>query len=301
MLFGISNITKERLTNELTEQKQVGLTIVRLDKIHPIVSGNKLFKLHFFLDEAIRLQKNTIITFGGAYSNHLVATALRCKMAGLNSVGIVRGEKPKKLSHTLEACMDYGMELIFISRKEYERKVDPAFQQTLKLKYPDYYLIPEGGFGILGSEGAARILDNLDEPVTHICCAIGTATTVAGLLTGIKAHQQVLGIPVLKGLTDIESRILHLTRNKINLKQLQLFHNYHFGGYAKYTPELIRFMNQQYNEHHLPTDFVYTAKMLFATMDLIKKDYFPKGSKIACLHTGGLQGNLSLPAGSLVF
>jgi 1-aminocyclopropane-1-carboxylate deaminase/D-cysteine desulfhydrase-like pyridoxal-dependent ACC family enzyme len=253
------------------------------------------------LESALESKSQMMITFGGAYSNHLVATAYSCHLAGLQSVGIVRGERPKKISHTLEACMKYGMELKFISRNDYDEDKVEFFQQNLQDEYNKFCLIPEGGYSLLGVKGAALISDTIEETSTHICCAIGTATTVAGLLIGGKEHQQIIGIPVLKGMNDIESRIAFLTGDKVTNARLSLFFDYHFGGYAKYSSELVSFMNQLYHDHELPSDFVYTAKMLFGTFDLIKKDHFPKGSKITCIHTGGLQGNLSLSPNTLIF
>jgi 1-aminocyclopropane-1-carboxylate deaminase len=288
----------QTLDCKLTQQKKVQLQVLRLDKVHPIVSGNKIFKLHYFIES---LQNKKVITFGGAYSNHLVATAFTCKQNNIDCIGIVRGEQPKELSHTLLHCIEYGMQLIFISRKEYDKKDTTSFIEELKNKYDDCIIIPEGGYNIKGAEGAAAIMDHISSDATHICCAVGTATTIAGLLLNAKPHQNIIAFPVLKGLTDIEQRLVFLTGGNFNKQQLHVEYNYHFGGYAKKTPELIQFMNELYNEHQLPTDFVYTAKMMYGIMDLIKKDFFLPGSKICCVHTGGLQGNLSLPKNTLTF
>lgn len=298
MLFNISNISIDTIANDCLEQKKVSLSVIRLDKIHPIVSGNKLFKLHYFLEEAIQSSLPGILTFGGAYSNHLVATAYACKTTGLKSVGFVRGEKPVKLSPTLIACMDYGMQLHFMPRAAYDKKDDIDFLKNLPDEWKQYLMVPEGGYHPKGAAGAALITDLVDESTTHICTALGTATTLAGLITGAKENQQVIGIPVLKGMSDIAERISFLTNST---HPFQLLDDYHFGGYAKKTPELIRFMNLLYHQYRLPTDFVYTAKMMFAVFDSIEKGFFAPGSKITCLHTGGLQGNVSLPAGTLIF
>jgi 1-aminocyclopropane-1-carboxylate deaminase len=298
MLFNTSNISIDTITNDCLREKKVSLTVVRLDKIHPVVSGNKLFKLHYFLKEAIQSSLPGILTFGGAYSNHLVATAYACKITGLKSVGIVRGEKPVILSPTLIACMEYGMQLHFIPRTEYDKKEEIDFLNNLPYEWKQYLVVPEGGFHPKGAAGAALIMDLVDESTTHICTALGTATTLAGILTGAKENQQVIGIPVLKGMVDIADRISVLTNS---IHPFQLMEGYHFGGYAKKTSELILFMNQLYQQYGLPTDFVYTAKMMFAVLDGIEKDLFAPGSKIACLHTGGLQGNASLPTGTLIF
>ncbi|HTB51440.1 MAG TPA: pyridoxal-phosphate dependent enzyme [Ferruginibacter sp.] len=300
MLFDNSNIKVDTIKSQLLDQLGIELSVLRLDLIHPIISGNKLFKLFYFLQDAEKFPQRTIITFGGAYSNHLVATAYACKLAGLKSVGIVRGEKPSKLSHSLQNCLEYGMELKFISRQAYDQKEETDFQQNLLQKFDNAVILPEGGYDPNGAKGASLIMNYINEDTTHICCALGTATTVAGLLSAVKAHQHIVAVPVLKGLHDIDERISFLLDNK-GFQALQVLHGYHFGGYAKYTSALLSFMNELYEQHQLPTDFVYTAKMFFAVFDSIKKQQFPKGSKIVCLHTGGLQGNLSLPVNSLFF
>lgn len=301
MVLPISNIITENLADKLFDEKQVGLSVLRLDMTHHVVSGNKLYKLQFFLQSAVKQSADGIITFGGAYSNHLVATAFACREAGLKSIAVVRGERPKVLSHTLNACMEYGMLLKFVSRQVYDQKELPDFLSALKIGYENYLLVPERGYHPSGASGAKLIMDLIDPHCTHICCAVGTATTGAGLLLGIKKKQQVIMVPVLKDMHDLEQRILYLTNRSFTSQQYKIMPDYHFGGYAKKTQELISFMNSLYEKHRLPTDFVYTGKMLFGIIDSIKKDYFPAGSKIVCVHTGGLQGNLSLPKDTLVF
>jgi 1-aminocyclopropane-1-carboxylate deaminase len=302
MLLDILNIEINKLENELFNEKQISLFVIRLDKIHPIVSGNKLFKLHYFLQDAILSSHKTIITFGGAYSNHLAATAYACKIEGLKSIAIVRGEKPLRLSHTLQFCLDNEMQLKFIDRNNYAKKHETDFLNNIKAEFGESIIIPEGGYHPLGAKGAALIMEALKEKdFTHICCATGTATTIAGLLLNTASNQQIISIPILKGMADINERVLFLTENKANLNQLKILPDYHFGGYAKSSPELFAFMNLLYEQYKLPTDFVYTGKMLFGVFDSIKKNIFPKGSTIACLHTGGLQGNLSLSGGTLIF
>jgi 1-aminocyclopropane-1-carboxylate deaminase len=300
MLLNNANIKVDHLENQLLDQLGIQLSVLRLDLIHPIISGNKLFKLFYFLQDAENSPHKQIITFGGSYSNHLVATAYACQLKGLRSVGIVRGERPIQLSHSLQNCIEYGMQLKFISRQEYDLKEKQDFKDSLLKEFGEAIIIPEGGYNTIGAKGAALILDHIDTKTTHICCALGTATTVAGILSATKEGQKVIAVPVLKGLYDINERISFLLPDKKN-NNLQIIDNYHFGGYARYTPELIAFMNDLYKQYQLPTDFVYTAKMFFGIFDLINKQYFPPGSKIVCIHTGGLQGNLSLPVNSLFF
>lgn len=278
------------------------LQVLRLNEVHPIISGNKLFKLHYFL-ERLKLKPSAkkVITFGGAYSNHLVATAYACKINNIECTGIVRGEAPEALSYTLQHCIEYGMQLQFTSRETYSHKEDTDFIQHLKQQHGDCIIIPEGGYDITGAKGASLISKWIAHDITHICCAAGTATTAAGLLLNIQPHQQVILFPVLKGMSDIPDRVDYLTEGHFNKKQLHIADGYHFGGYAKKTGELIQFINTLYNGQQLPTDFVYTGKMMYGVMDLIQKDFFAAGSKLCCIHTGGLQGNLSLPAGTLTF
>ncbi|WP_462253759.1 1-aminocyclopropane-1-carboxylate deaminase/D-cysteine desulfhydrase [Ferruginibacter sp.] len=299
--MNILNAPVEILNDELFQQKKVSVSVLRLDKIHPVVSGNKLFKLHYFLQQAISSAHKTIVTFGGAYSNHLVATAFACQAPGLKSIGIVRGEKPAQLSATLQQCSNYGMQLKFISREAYSKKEEDDFLSALKNEYGECIIIPEGGYHALGAKGAALIYDLIkDNSYTHICTATGTATTLAGLLLN-DSGKKIISVPVLKGMNDTEKRINFLLGNNFKTDMLQIFNEYHFGGYAKKTEVLTEFMNCLWQQHQLPTDFVYTAKLFFAVFDKIKSNYFEEHSNILCLHTGGLQGNSSLPAGTLLF
>ena len=299
ILFEENDLEFNELSGPLFTEKKISLSIARLDKIHPLISGNKLFKLHYFLEEALKYEHRPVLTFGGAYSNHLAATAHACKIAGTRSIGIIRGERPPILSHTLKQCEVNGMELHFISRAEYR---DPAgFIAQLTASYGDCIISPEGGYHPMGAKGASLIMNKLKKRnATHICTAIGTATTAAGLLMNTIANETIVGIPVLKQMDDIEQRISWLCGNDY-FNKLVIFDGYHFGGYAKRTKELILFMNDFFNQYKIPTDFVYTAKMMYAVIDKIKAGYFAEGSNIICLHTGGLQGNDSLPASTLVF
>jgi 1-aminocyclopropane-1-carboxylate deaminase len=302
MLPDISKANIEVLHDELFIQKQVTLSVLRLDRIHPVVSGNKFFKLHYFLEEALVSKRDTILTFGGAYSNHLAATACACKVLKLKSIAVVRGEKPAIFSHTLNECIENGMLLKFVSRQQFSEKDNADFIDDLKKEFGNCLIIPEGGYAPAGAKGAALIIDLIQyNSYTHICTASGTATTTAGLLLAAKPEQIVVSLPVLKGMTDNKTRIKELTENTSDLKNLLILDDYHFGGYAKKTDELISFMNDCWIKYKLPLDFVYTGKMLYGIIDSIKKDRFDKGSKILCVHTGGLQGNKSLPLNSLLF
>lgn len=301
LLFEDSGLEISKLESPLFNKSKVEVYLARLDKMHPVISGNKLFKLHFFLEESLRQDRKSILTFGGAYSNHLVATAFACQSLGIPSIGIVRGEPAEMLSHTLQQCTRYGMKLHPIPRSNYLRIHSETFIEQMAAQFGDCIMIPEGGFHPMGMKGASLIMQRISEiKATHVCTAIGTATTFSGLLKNNDHHKTIVGIPVIKNMQDIEERF-----RKLGIRERPdnyvIFNEYHFGGYARKTDELLKFMNEFYMEHQIPTDFIYTGKLMYAVMDKIKAGYFSAGSSIICLHTGGLQGNESLQKGMLVF
>lgn len=301
MLPDISPVHISHLAHETFERKEVSVSVLRIDQLHPVVSGNKLYKLKFFLEEALCSNHKTLLTFGGAYSNHLVATAFAGQQAGLRTTGVVRGEKGSHLSPTLKECLDYGMELQFLSRKDYRDLVEGFSTEALHQRWGAFTLVPEGGYHPLGAAGATDIARSADlSPFTHICTALGTATTAAGLLMATTASQTIVGIPVLKGMRDIPERIRYLTGEAAG-NRLLTWPDAHWGGYAKKNDALLAFMNQCWQQFQLPLDFVYTARMFHAVVTKISEGFFPPGSRVLCVHTGGLQGNRSLPAGALVF
>lgn len=273
--------------------------VLRLDLLHPVVSGNKWFKLKYYLAEA-KQQHKTILTFGGAFSNHIVATAFAAKANGLKSIGVIRGEEPPVLSHTLQNAIEYGMELFFINRDAYRNKMAP--KEIRDGRRPEnIYTIPEGGYGIKGVDGAKEIMHRYDiSRYTHIISAVGTGTTLAGLIAGSFEHQKIIGVSVLKNSHSLEAEIKALLPEE-KKAAVALLHDYHFGGYAKYTNELIGFMNGLHQRTGIPTDFVYTGKMFFAAFDLLRKNFFSPADSVLLVHTGGLQGNLSLPSETLVY
>jgi 1-aminocyclopropane-1-carboxylate deaminase len=273
--------------------------VLRLDLVHPVISGNKWFKLQVYLQEA-KVQNKVLLTFGGAFSNHVVATAAAARSAGLKSIGIIRGERATVLSHTLVQAQAYGMKLCFTSRVLYKDKEIPA-EIREEYNMEELYMVPEGGYGAKGMEGAKDILlKNNTGGYTHLIAAVGTGTTLAGLTAAVREGQKVVGISVLKNnfsLTEEINQLLPAGKQRC----FELLKDYHFGGYARKTPELIRFMNGLYEKTGIPTDFVYTGKGFYATVDLLRKGYFTAGDKLLLVHTGGLQGNLSLPKGTLIF
>lgn len=273
--------------------------MLRLDRLHPLVSGNKWFKLKYNLEAA---GGRPIVTFGGAYSNHILATAAACKMKGISCTGIIRGERPARLSATLQQAMELGMELMFVSREAY-RGLTHAEGDRISgnNRQHNNYLIPEGGHNALGAKGCEEILSLADvSAYTHIICAVGTGTTLAGLINAAAATQQITGISVLKGAWSLQTAtesLLHPTA----AAPWQLLHDFHAGGYGKTGNGLLDFMNGFYRQTGIPLDQVYTGKMTMAVQNLLQKAFFPPGSSLLLIHSGGLQGNDSLPRGVLCF
>jgi len=296
--LNFDEVNKQSIVANWLTKKGITLDVLRLDKIHPVVSGNKYFKLKYYLEKAASENKREIATFGGAWSNHIVATAFACKEAGLISTGFIRGEKPATLSITLQTASDYGMQLYFVTRDEYRSK------DNIKTKYEQKNIlwIGEGGYGVTGAKGAAEILKltNTDS-YTHIIAAVGTGTMLAGLISSAESHQQVIGISSMKGNTALMEEIKALMSPGETRNPYRLFHDYHFGGYGKHPKELIDYINSVYENYSLPLDIVYTAKTFFAIEDLVRKDFFTAGSKLLMIHSGGLQGNKSLAPKVLAF
>jgi 1-aminocyclopropane-1-carboxylate deaminase len=297
--LSFESITVDEVDLPHLKENNARLAILRLDKIHPVISGNKWFKLKYYLADAKVAGKDHIVTFGGAYSNHIVATAAAGKLFGFKVTGIICGEQVKKLSHTLLQAIEYGMDLIFIGREDYHAKKLPP---EIIDNGDKIHIVNEGGFGIIGAKGAMEILNFCQkENYSHIACAVGTSTMMAGLVKASLAHQNVIGISVLKNNTSLENDLCSLLSPEEQKKRFQIVHEYHFGGYAKYTHLLINFINEFYKSKAIPLDFVYTAKLFYAVLDLIKNNSFPGGSNVLIIHSGGLQGNLSLPGGTLIF
>jgi 1-aminocyclopropane-1-carboxylate deaminase len=286
-------IQNEQVFLPVLEEKKVELFIKREDLIHPSVSGNKFRKLKYNLKEAKKLKKKAVLTFGGAYSNHIAATAVAGKLAGLKTFGIIRGDElAKNLEQTLaenatlRQAHENGMKFHFVSRELYRQKSSFGFIEKMKNKWGDFYLIPEGGTNGLAVEGCQEILTKEDAEFNFVCSAVGTGGTIAGLIKSLKRHQKVIGFPALKG--NFLSEEIKKYTIKNNTWSLQK--KYHFGGYAKYDEELITFINDFKENTGISLDPIYTGKMLFGILDLIKKDTFEEGTKILAIHTGGLQG-----------
>lgn len=266
----------------------IQLFIRREDLIHPFVSGNKFRKLKYNLEQAKLEGQTTLLTFGGAYSNHITATAYAGKENGFETIGVIRGDELAtsiETNPTLVFAQQCGMQFYFVSREEYRKKDTTEFLQKLKQLFGSFYLVPEGGTNNLAVKGCEEILTNDDRTYDYICTSVGTGGTISGIINSAFPYQKVLGFPSLKG-SFLQKDIRKFAANQ----NWKLIEDYHFGGYAKVTDDFIHFLNAFYQETKISLDPVYTGKMVFGVIDLIKKNYFPDYSKILLIHTGGIQG-----------
>lgn len=257
---------------------QIG--ILRLDLIDPEISGNKWFKLKYNIAEAKKQNKTSIITFGGAFSNHIAATAAACMKLGIKSIGIIRGDEISANNPTLLKAKENGMQIHFVERTLYKQKDEPEFLNQIQQQYPNCYIIPEGGDNELGTEGCKEILQGKTDEFDIIFCATGTGTTFSGLALSLKQHQELIGINVLK---------FEAFSKYANSK---IMNDYHFGGYAKHSQELLEFKHWFETNYHIELDYVYTSKSFYAAFDLMKKNLLDSHKKILIIHCGGLQGNV---------
>jgi 1-aminocyclopropane-1-carboxylate deaminase len=305
----LKNICLDNWNHSIFRQNRLEVDVIRLDKIHPDISGNKWFKLKYYIEKAKQANQLSLASFGGAYSNHLLALAASARLNGFRSIGFIRGEEPSLLSHILVSAKEQGMELRFLSRNDYEQQKRSTSFNQLNVsgsngwsEVNDTLLIPEGGAGAEGVRGSEEILNLVPiEKYTHICVAAGTGTTLAGLLNGSLPGQKLIGVSVLKGGQDLEPMDISWIKKREALDRVHMIQEDHFGGYAKYNGQLLDFMNEIFSESGIPTDFVYTGKLFFSVIRLAEMRLFSPGSRILVLHTGGLQGNRSLAAGLLAY
>lgn len=285
------SINNQKINFPLWQSRGIELWIKRLDQIHPLASGNKFYKLKYNLEKAISENHDTILTFGGAYSNHIYATAAAAKSLGLSSIGIIRGEKTLPLNPTLASAKDNGMTIQYVDRETYRKKNEPDFLFSLKEKYGNFYPIPEGGTNSEAIKGTSEILEDKDLDFTHITCSIGTGGTFAGLANSIGLDQTLLGFSSLKG-DFIHKEIEGLLQyQQINPRgKCQVLDQFHFGGYGKINAELIAFIKWFYREFQITLEPIYTAKMICGLLEMIKNEKIASDSKILIIHTGGLQG-----------
>lgn len=276
------------IEDAVTLKADVQLYIKREDLIHPLISGNKWRKLKYNLITAKNLGKECLLTFGGAFSNHIYSLAAAAKEFDFQSIGIIRGEEHLPLNPTLHFASQQGMQLEYISRTLYREKNNVDFLEKLKEQFGDFYLIPEGGTNDLAVKGCEEIVEEINIDFDYITCAVGTGGTIAGIIKGLNNEKNVIGFPALKGGDFLKNEISDLIGETYQNYELQT--DYHFGGYAKIQKAQILFMNEFYQKHQILLDPIYTSKMLYGVYDLLEKGYFPKGSKIIAIHTGGLQG-----------
>jgi 1-aminocyclopropane-1-carboxylate deaminase len=288
-----NKIVTQEIVNDAIRQHGVRLFIKRLDLNHPNISGNKWYKLKYNLEEIKKQEKKGFVTFGGAFSNHIVATAYAGKENNLKTIGFIRGEEHLPLNPSLQFAKDCGMELHYIDRETYRRKEASEFLLSLNKKFPDFYFLPEGGSNHLAVKGCMEILNEEDSQFDYICCSCGTGTTLAGLILGMKDHQTTVGFSSLKGSDFINENVKKLMRQLEDREQKKwtINHDYHFGGYAKVDKSLINFVNDFNEKHHVQLDYIYTGKMMYGIQDLVAKKFFQRNKKILAIHSGGLQGN----------
>lgn len=287
----------QQVNDPVLDNYGIRLLMKRDDLIHPIISGNKWRKLRYHLTKAATDNHHTVLTLGGAFSNHIAATAQASFNAGLDSIGIIRGDELARgeLNPTLRRAKELGMELHFISRAEYRMRGDLEFVKSLRERFGRFHLIPEGGADALGVKGCTEILPEVAEEYDIVACAAGTGTTLAGLLLSLPKGKQLMGFPALKGGEFLRDEILRLygesgIRPASGPEALRLETRYHFGGYAQMTDALQGFIAGFYERTGIPLDPVYTGKMMFGIYDLLTKRHFEKGNTVLALHTGGLQG-----------
>ena len=274
------------------EQKGITLYVKREDLLHPTVSGNKWRKLTYNLEAARAQGHDLLLTFGGAFSNHIYATAAAAKEAGFRAVGLIRGEEHLPLNATLQFAAEQGMELHYLDRSTYRDKDSPALHAQLREQFGDFYLIPEGGSNAAAVRGVAELVAEIDVDFDLICCACGTGGTLAGMASACKPTQQVVGVPVLKGGEFIyrdASGLMQISEAGFRRKA-HLVLDAHFGGYARIRPELVDFMREVYTHNGLKLDPVYTAKALYALTQGLSQGRWPGVNRAVFVHTGGLQG-----------
>jgi 1-aminocyclopropane-1-carboxylate deaminase len=291
----------QQIHSDIADSAGVELSVLRLDLMHPWVNGNKWFKLKYNLLEAKERNFKTLLTFGGAYSNHIFATAAAGKLFGFNTIGVIRGEEKSPLNSTLSFAVQQGMQLMYLDRNTYRQRNTTTLHAELRKRFADVLIIPEGGSNLNGVRGCTEILAQAGD-FDVVCVACGTGTTFAGILLSL-CQQRAIAFPILKNGAFLQQEIETLLQNYLaaNLPtpnkypcSWELICDYHFGGYAKVNDELLKFSQQFQQTHNVPLDYVYTAKMFYGVMDLLKQGFFRKGDRLLLVHTGGLQGNLGI-------
>lgn len=287
-----SRVIIQPLNEEWYQRKVAAMDMLRLDLLHPVISGNKWYKLRLNIKHAQENGQKAIVTFGGGYSNHLVATAYAAKLYGIKATGIVRGNY-EVLTPSLQQCRAEGMELIFVSQEDYKNKNDSEWINKLVANFDELLIIPEGGANEWGRAGAGLINRFIKNTYTHVAVSVGSGTTMIGIRNKINERQQVLGFVPMKQGVYLKGYISEHIQPGSN-KNWQLFDNWHFGGFGKWNDELLSFMNDFYRQNNIPLDIIYTSKMMYGIKDMLMAGDFDEGARILCVHSGGLQGNVSV-------
>lgn len=283
----LRTIPIELIKHAVLEKVGVSLYLKREDRLHPFVSGNKFRKLKYNILQAKIENKGTVLTYGGAYSNHIAAVAAAGKITGLKTIGVIRGEElaTEPLNETLRFAKECGMRLQYISREAYREKEEAEAIALLQKEFGAFYRIPEGGTNALAVKGCEEIITEADKAYDYLAVSVGTGGTIAGIIEASDARQHVLGFSALKGAFQHSEIKKHTQKDNFTVTD-----RYCFGGYAKVTPALIEFMNSFKQETGIRLDPVYTGKMIFGIFALAETGYFKKNSRILAVHTGGLQG-----------
>jgi 1-aminocyclopropane-1-carboxylate deaminase len=291
MSFPYRKTPIDEIREGFLEGAGVRLFIKREDLNHPEIAGNKWWKLKYNIEEAHDLNCETLLTFGGAYSNHIYATASAAYANGFKSIGIIRGEETLPLNSTLSFAKFKGMQLHYVSREEYRQKTEEEYLKKLRKQFGHFYLIPEGGSNDLAVKGCAEFATNLLSELhfDYVCLPVGTGGTMAGIIHGMEDKIRVIGFSSLKGGSFLEEEIERFLQP--GLRNWEIKTEYHFGGYAKQAKEVAAFINEQKTKHDLPLDEIYTAKMMMGIYEEVSKGNFKRDSTILAIHTGGLQGN----------
>lgn len=280
----------QEIKDPVLDKAGLRLLVKREDLNHPLVSGNKWWKLKYNLEEAKNQNKKILLTFGGAYSNHIFATAAAAHELGLESIGIIRGEETLPLNHTLSFAKSMGMKLRYVSRELYRKKTEPEFINYLHQQFEDFYLIPEGGTNQFAVRGCEEFAKTLGDDFDYVCCSVGTGGTLAGIINGLSVDKSVLGFSSLKGGDFLNQEVGQWLKKQSD--HWTTISDYHFGGYGKTTLALQEFKNNFERKHNTPLDLVYTAKMMAGVFDLVQKGFFNSGSTLLAIHSGGLQGKI---------
>ncbi|MCF2150315.1 pyridoxal-phosphate dependent enzyme [Desmonostoc muscorum LEGE 12446] len=299
----------QQINSKIAREAGVNLSVLRLDVMHPWVNGNKWFKLKYNLLEAKQKNFTRLLTFGGAYSNHIYATAAAGNLLGFHTIGVIRGEEKLPLNPTLSFAVQQGMELVYLSRQMYRQRNTATLDEYLRQRFGEVFIIPEGGNNLNGVRGCTEIISEAMPTAgyayafDYICVACGTATTLAGIALSLHEGQKAIAFPVLKNGAFLGEEIENLLTNYLasglptpytSPASWELMCDYHFGGYAKVNHELLRFSQEFSEPHGVPLDYVYTAKMFYGVMDLLQQGFFAKGKSLLLVHTGGLQGNVGM-------